>query len=84
MELDLTRQRRHAHLLIDALPEDKLSAVNNLLDVLVEPLSHTLANAPVEDEDLTAETIADIDRASSSLDRGEGIPHHEVLREFSR
>ena len=84
MELDLAKQRRHAHLLIDVLPEDKLSAVNNLLDVLVEPLSKSLAEAPVENEDLTPETISDIERASSSLDRGEGISHEEILREFRR
>lgn len=84
MELDLAQQRRHAHLLIDALSEDKLSAVNTLLDVLVEPLSESLAKAPVEDEDLTSETIADIQRASSSLERGEGISHEEILREFRR
>jgi hypothetical protein len=84
MELDLAQQRRHAHLLIDALSEDKLSAVNTLLDVLVEPLSESLAKAPVEDEDLTPETIADIQRASSSLERGEGISHEEILREFRR
>jgi hypothetical protein len=84
MELDLAQQRRHAHLLIDALPEDKLTAVNNLLDVLVEPFSHSLANVPVEDENLTPETIADLNRAANSLDRGEGISHEEIIREFSR
>lgn len=83
MELDLAEQRRHAHLLIDSLPEDKLSAVNSLLDVLVEPLSTSLARAPIEDEELTPETIAKLQRARSSLARGEGISHEEILREFS-
>jgi hypothetical protein len=84
MEVDLVEQRRHAHLLIDALSEDKLCAVNGLLDVLVEPLSNSLAKAPVEDEDLTPKTISDIQRANSSLNRGEGISHEDILREFSR
>jgi len=84
MEVDLAQQRRHAHLLIDALPEDKLTAVNNLLDVLVEPFSQSLANVPVEEENLTPETIADLNRAANSLDRGEGISHEEIIREFSR
>lgn len=37
---------------------------------------------PVEDEDLTPETAAALDRARASLARGEGIPHEEILREF--
>jgi len=80
-------------LLIDVLPEEKLSAVHSLLEVLVEPLSRSLAMAPVEDEDLTPETAAALDRARASLAaaldraraslaRGEGVSHEEVLREF--
>ena len=60
MELDLVQQRQQAHLLLDVLPEEKLFAVHNLLEVLVEPLN----------------------RASASLDRGEGVSHKEMLREF--
>lgn len=82
MELDLVQQRQQAHLLIDVLPEEKLSAVHSLLEVLVEPLSRSLAMAPVEEEDLTPETAAALDRASASLARGEGVSHEEVRREF--
>jgi len=82
MQLDLAQQREQAHLLIDVLPEEKLSAVHSLLEVLVEPLSRSLAMAPVEDEDLTPETTAALDRSRASLARGEGIPHEEILREF--
>jgi hypothetical protein len=38
--------------------------------------------APVEDEELTPETMAALNRASASLDRGEGVSHKEMLREF--
>ena len=69
-------------MLIDVLPEEKLSAVHSLLEVLVEPLSRSLAMAPVEDEDLTPETAAALHRARASLARGEGVSHEEVLREF--
>ena len=82
MALDLSQQRHEAHLLIDVLPEEKLYAVRSLLDVLVEPLSKSLAMAPVEDEVLNDETIAAIERARASLARGEGISHDEILREF--
>jgi len=82
MELDLAEQRQQAHSLLDTLPEEKLLAVRGLLNVLVEPLSHSMALAPTEDEDLTEETIAALERAEASLARGEGISHEEVLREF--
>jgi hypothetical protein len=56
--------------------------VRSLLEVMVEPLSRSLALAPVEDEEITPETAAALDRARASLRRGEGIPHEEILREF--
>jgi len=76
------QQRQQVHLPIDVLPEEKLSAVHGLLEVLVEPLSRTLAAAPVEDEDLTADTAAALDRARASLAGGAGTSHDEVRREF--
>jgi hypothetical protein len=82
MGLDLVQQRKQAHDLIDALPEEKLGAVRNLLELLVEPLSHSLATAAVEDDDLTPETAAALDNSRASLARGEGISHEEILREF--
>ena len=82
MELDLSQERHEAHLLIDVLPEEKLHAVRKLLDVLVEPLSRSLAMAPADDEELNAETIVSIRRSRISLERGDGIPHDEVRREF--
>jgi hypothetical protein len=52
--------------------------------VLVEPLERSLALAPVEEEALTSETAAALERARASLARGEGIPHEEILREFGQ
>jgi hypothetical protein len=82
MEADLALQRREAHLLLDVLPEEKLLAVRSLLEVMVEPFSRSLAMAPVEDEEVTPETAAALDRARASLSRGEGVSHDEILREF--
>lgn len=44
--------------------------------------SHSLSNAPIEEEDLTDETIAALDRARASFVRGKSISHDEILREF--
>jgi hypothetical protein len=45
-------------------------------------LSRSLALAPLEEEGVTPETAAALDRARASLARGDGIPHEEILREF--
>ena len=43
---------------------------------------YKLTLAPVEEEGITLDTAAALDRARASLACGEGIPHEEVLREF--
>jgi hypothetical protein len=82
MEPDSTQERRQAHALLDMLPDEKLAAVRSLLQVMVEPLSRSLASAPADDEEITADTAAALERARASLVRGEGIPHQDILREF--
>ena len=82
MESNRTDERQRAHSLLDRLSDDQLEAVRNLLEVMVEPLSHSLAQAGIEDEEITPETAAALDRARASLDRGEGISHDDILREF--
>jgi len=42
----------------------------------------TIANAPVEEEEITPEMAKALDRARESLARGQGIPHEEIQREF--
>lgn len=82
METNVNQERREAHALLDMLPAEKLNAVRSLLEVMVEPLARALALAEVEQEEITPETAAALDRARASLARGEGIPHDEILREF--
>jgi hypothetical protein len=86
MELNIAQQRQQAHSLLEGLPEEKFLVVRNLLEVLADrdpdSLSQSLANAPVEDEELTPETMAALNRAAASFDRGEGVSHEEMRREF--
>jgi hypothetical protein len=82
MEGNLDQERQQAHALLDMLPAEKLNAVRNLLEVMMEPLARSLALAPEEEEELTPETAAALDGARASIDRGEGVPHEEILREF--
>lgn len=82
MARDPGHERRQAHALLDMLSDEKVNAVRTLLEVMVEPLSRSLALAAAEEEELTPEMSAALDRARASLARGEGIPHDEILREF--
>ena len=77
--------RQQAHQLLDQLAPAQFTAVAQLLEVFAtepEPLSVSLSKAPVEEEDLTAETAAALERSRASLARGEGISHEEILHEF--
>ena len=82
MEPNLVQECRQAHALLDVLPAEKLNATRSLLEVMVEPLVRSLALAAVEEEELTPEMAAALDRARASLARGEGIPHEDIRREF--
>ena len=72
--------KEHAHELIDRLPPTQLSAVVGLLEAILEPVSP--GEVPVEEEEISSETAAALQRSRASLARGEGISHEEVLREF--
>jgi hypothetical protein len=79
---DLMQQRQQAHALLDMLSAEEPTALRSLLEVMAEPLSRSLALASVEEEEITPETAESIDSARASFDRGEGIPHEEMMREF--
>lgn len=58
------------------------AAVAHLLEVMVDPVVRSVDSAPVEEEEITPDMAAQLDRARASIDRGEGISHEEILREF--
>ena len=75
-------KKQHAHQLLDQLDPGQLAAVVHLLEVMTGPLSRALAAAPVEEEEITPETAAALDRARASLARGEGVSHDDIRREY--
>jgi hypothetical protein len=83
MARNSSNEKEHAHELIDQLDPAQVSAVVPLLQfMLLDPLSRSLAAASVEQEPISPDESAAIDRARASLDRGEGISHEDILREF--
>ncbi|HJT70304.1 MAG TPA: hypothetical protein VJ731_08905 [Terriglobales bacterium] len=77
-------ERRDAHTLLDMLPDEKVSAVKNLLQVMVEPLSDSLSSVSTEEEQLTPEAQALLERSRASLARGKGVSHENIRQEFGK
>lgn len=78
-------QKQQAHALIDRLdPSQTTTALRFLQFMLLDPLSHSIATAPPEDEQLTEEEQESAQRAELWFQErgGKGIPHEEVLAEF--
>lgn len=71
-----------AHELVEQLEPNQLFAVVRLLKVMIDPVAGSIADAPVEDEEILPQTASELDAAHESIARGEGISHQEVLRQF--
>jgi hypothetical protein len=82
MPTDITQEKRQVHELVERLAPSQVAAVRGLLEVMLDPVAHSITNAPVEEEEITSETAATLDRARAAIERGEGIEHEEILREF--
>ncbi len=74
--------RQNVHELVDLLDAGQLTAVEGLLEVMTDPVARSLNSAPVESEPASAEEAAALEEAHGAIQRGEGIPHEEILREF--
>ena len=75
-----TRERLHE--LLDMLPEDRLKDAEAALEQVIDPVILALLNAPEDDEETTAEDIADLEASREAYRRGETIPHEELRREL--
>lgn len=82
MAVDLVQERRRAHTYLDRLPPEQLSAVRGLLETMLDPVSRALANAPIEDEEISAEEERAVAEGREWLKHNKPIPHDEVLAEF--
>jgi len=79
MALDLVQERQQAHAYLDSLPPEQLSAVRGLLETMLDPVSRATANAPIEDEEISAEEERAVAGAREWLKHNKPIAHEEVL-----
>ena len=78
----MAADKQHAHELIERLAPSQVSAVVGMLEAMLDPVSRAIANAPIDDEPLTAEDEKALDEAEEWLKHNEGIPHEQVLAEL--
>jgi hypothetical protein len=82
MDHGSTNEKQQAHELIERLPPTQLSAVVNLLEAMLDPVSRAIAHAPIDDEPVTAEDEKALSEAREWLKHNKGIPHDQVLAEL--
>ena len=78
----VTDLEHHAHELIERMAPGRVPEAVGLLENLLDPLSRSLANAPYDDEPVSEDEARQIEAASASPARGQGVSHEEGLREF--
>ena len=82
----MTTTRETLHKLIDELPECDLHMAELLIQwrhqLRDDPLLVTLATAPLDDEEITAEEEAAVAEAREAVARGEVYSFDEVKREL--
>jgi hypothetical protein len=79
---DFQALRHQAHAYLDCLTPEQVNAIRALLETMVSALDRKLAQAPVDDEPVTAEDRAAIQAGLASLDQNGGVSMDDVLADF--
>ena len=83
MSGDSTPGKQQLHELVENLPPEQVLAALRFLNYLsTDPMLLSLLNAASDDEPYTDEQRRSDADAEASIERGEGISHEEILREF--
>ncbi|MGB8536019.1 MAG: hypothetical protein WCD57_06375 [Acidobacteriaceae bacterium] len=77
-----TDPKQQAHELIDKMSVGQAAAAVGLFKAMLDPVEIALANAPIDDEPLSAEEIKALDASREWLKHNQGIPHERVLAEL--
>lgn len=81
--MNTVADKEHAHELIERLDGSQLlTAVRFLEFMMLDPVSRSLATAPVDDEPMTAEEEQALNASREWFKHHRGIPHEEILAEF--
>jgi hypothetical protein len=73
--------RQHARQLLDQLDPSQLDAVVRLLEVMTDPESASIRNAPIDDEPVSEEEERAVAASKEWFQKNQGIPFEEVVAE---
>ena len=78
------RTKEQAHQLIERMAPSQISAVVGLLESMLDPVSRSIANAPVDDETESEEERRAVtsSKAWNKEHPGKAIPHDEIVAEL--
>ncbi len=77
----MAADKQHAHELIEQLPASQVPAAIGMLESLLDPVSRAIANAPVDDEPLTAADEKDLAEARDWSMHNKATLQNEFLAE---
>jgi hypothetical protein len=79
VSLDVVQERKQAHAYLDRLPPAQLSAVRSLLETMLpDPVSRAMANAPLEDEEVSEEENRAAARSKEWFKNNQGTSLEDV------
>jgi hypothetical protein len=82
MAIESEQQQQLLDLAQRLSPEQLDSALRYIRLLLLDPVWLSILTAPPDDEPYTGEQQRRDAEAIAAIERGEGIPHEEILREF--
>jgi hypothetical protein len=78
----MAADKQHAHKLIEHLAPGQVPAAIGMLERLLDPVARAIANAPIDDEPLTAADRKALTEAREWSKHNKGTPHQEFLAEL--
>jgi hypothetical protein len=82
MATDVINEKQQVHELVNRLAPSQVAAVRGLLEAMLDPVAHALANAPIDDEEISEDEEGAVAEAREWLKHNKPIPHEEILAEF--
>ena len=78
----MAADKQHAHELIEQLAPSQVPAAIGMLERLLDPVASAIANAPIDDEALTAGDEKALAEAREWSKHNKGTAHEEFLAEL--
>jgi hypothetical protein len=78
----MNAEKQHAQQLLNHLAPEQIAAVAHSMEVMLDPLSRKLANAPAEDEEIGEDEERAVAEAKEWRQHNKPIAHEDVLADF--